>query len=107
MHPGWNIEVSFNLTETQTCLPLLVPDSPVKLFPLQTDEIISRVYDAALGSDGPRCINVVTSYHPHCDARALTLPDGFRHLEKVKGIYLHRNKMPIMLQIDGVKDFMY
>lgn len=58
-------------------LALLVAYSAVELFALQADEVVAGLQDAALGGDGPRRIDVVARHHPHRDACALALPDGF------------------------------
>lgn len=63
-----------------TYLSFLISDSSVEFFPLETDEVVSRMYDATLGSNSPGCIDVVTSHHPDRDAGALTLTDGLGYL---------------------------
>lgn len=67
-------------------LSFLVPDSSVEVFPLQTDEVVSRVDDATFSGDGSGCIDVVTSHHPYRDTRTLTLPNGVRHLRRIKHV---------------------
>lgn len=39
--------------------------------------------DATLDGDGPRCVDIVSCHHAHCDASTLTLLDGIRDLRSV------------------------
>lgn len=67
-------------------LSLLIADPPVKLFPVDTEEVLSRVDDATLDGDGASRVDVVTSDHAYGDARTLAHQDGIGHLwGKVKG----------------------
>lgn len=61
-------------------LSFLVPDSPVKVFPLHAQEVVSNVNNAAFSSDGPRGVDVISRNHSHCDSRPLALPDSIWNL---------------------------
>lgn len=85
---------ALNPLETPTHLSFLVPDSSVEVFALYTDKVIPRVDDATFSSNGPGCVNVITSHHPHRDACTLTLTDGLRHLGGT-----HRNTITFTIQV--------
>lgn len=67
-----------------TYLSFLIPDSPVKVLPFHTQEVVPRMNDATLGSDGPCCVNVVACHHTYSDARSLALPDGIWDLIEIR-----------------------
>lgn len=54
--------------------------------------------DATFSSNGPGCVDVITSHHPNCDARTLTLADGFRHLGET-GKNTKANTLKIQVRI--------
>lgn len=83
---------------TPTHLSLLVPDSSVEFFAVYADKVISRVDDATFSSNGPGCVNVITSHHSHRDARTLTLTNGIRHLRGT-GTFV-QNTMSFTLNTD-------
>lgn len=62
-------------------LAFLIADPPVELLPLQAQEVLPRLDDAALGCNGPGCVDVVPSHHADCDASTLAFADSFRDLK--------------------------
>lgn len=68
------------LAKSWPYLSFLVPDSPVKVFALHAQEVVSDVKDAAFSGDGTRCVDVISRNHSYCDSRPLTLPDSFWNL---------------------------
>lgn len=61
--------------------------------------------DATFSSDGPGGVNVISSHHPHSDARTLALSDGVRYLRGAEQTCSLKNPMPIWL-IDTDSDMM-
>lgn len=75
-------------------LAQLVTDPTVELFPLQTQEVVSRLQDATFGGDGSGSVDVVSRDHADGDPSPLALPDGLWHLKgtaKEQGVMI---KMP-------------
>lgn len=92
-----------NPRETETHLSFLIPYSSVEVFALKTDKVIPRVDDPTFSSNGPGCVNVITSHHPHCDACTLTLADGLWHLRCKGKLVLHKiqhNRKYLQLNMD-------
>lgn len=65
-------------------LAFLIADPPVELLPLQAQEVLPRLDDAALGRDGPGRVDVVSSHHADRDASTLAFADGLRDLEETR-----------------------
>jgi hypothetical protein len=74
---------------------LRVSDPPVEVLPLQYEKVLSRFDDAALGGDGPGCVDVVPGDHTHSDASLLALMDGFGYLFTNR--VLHKRKLWIII----------
>lgn len=62
-------------------LAFLVSDPPVELLPLQAQEVLPGLNDAALGRNGTGRVDVVPRHHADCNASALAFADSFRDLE--------------------------
>lgn len=56
-------------------------DPSVKLFPLQTQEVVSRLQDATFGGDGTGRVDVVSGHHADSDPGPLALSDGVWYLK--------------------------
>lgn len=73
-----NSDVTF--TSRDAHLSIGISYTLVEFATLQYEEIVSRLYNAALGGDGASCVHIVTCHHAHCDARLLTFSYGRRYL---------------------------
>lgn len=85
---------------TLSCLSLpdlahLVADPLVELFPLQTQEVISRLQNATFGGDGSGSVDVVSCHHADSDPGPLALPDGFWYLPGTTEEKTSRNPMKL------------
>lgn len=65
-------------------LAFLIADAPVELLPLQAQEVLPRLDDAALGRNGPGCVDVVPGHHADSNASTLAFADSFRDLEETR-----------------------
>lgn len=61
-------------------LSFLIPDPPIEVFPLQTQEVFPGVEDATLEGDGTSGVDVVAGDHADGDACTLAFLDGIRDL---------------------------
>ena len=66
-------------------LSFLVSDSSVEFFAVYAEEVVSRLDDATLDSDGACCVDVVSCHHAHRDASPLARLNGIWNLSKWKG----------------------
>lgn len=62
-------------------LSLLISDPPVELFPVDAQEVFSRVDDATFNSDSSCRVDVVSCHHTHSDSSTLAFQDGVGHLQ--------------------------
>lgn len=62
-------------------LPLFIADPAVELFPLQADEVVSRLEDAAFGGDCASRVDVIPGHHSHRDSSTLAFSDGIWDLK--------------------------
>lgn len=77
-------------------LSQFVSNSSVELFAVYTEEVISGLQYAALASDSPSRVDVVTCDHAHRDASALTPLNGVRDLGWKKNTLLSIFSLQIM-----------
>ena len=78
---------SFSQVASGVCLSdlsQLVAYPSVELFPLHTQEVVSRLQDATFGGDGPGSIDVVSGHHANSDPCPLALSDGFWYLMRTQ-----------------------
>lgn len=63
-----------------TNLSRFVTNALVKLFALQYKEVLARLDDATLASNGASGVHIITCHHAHCNTGMLTPFDGIWHL---------------------------
>lgn len=88
-------------------LAFLVADPPVELLAFQAEEVLSGLDDAALGRDGPGCVDVVAGHHADRNASTLALADSFGDLEEmpqVGGAIRVRHRLCFLPSIRGLEE---
>lgn len=56
-----------------------ISDEPVELFAFQNKRVVARLDDAAFGSNGSRCVDIVPGDHPDRNSGLLTFPNRLWH----------------------------